>query len=333
VFLTWEWAFSWWEAFRNADTDLFILKVTEHERTIGIAPLVLTRHRFGGFFVLRRVRFLGAEIACGDYLDFILDPQADEPEVLRTILGYLEDHRAEWDHLNLTEVPETSVNVPGIAGVAHDLHLRFAQGIQRVCVSAPLPETWQALEASLNRDFRRNLKYEKRQLLEKRGGRFRLCDEQNLGAELDAFWTLHEKRWHSKGETGSFTNPRMREFYRKMAARGTEKKWLRLCFLILENAPIATLIGFRYGSRFYGLQTGFDPAWSKFSVGHVMLACVVEHVIAEGCREYDFLRGTQSYKYDWKARNKNTLELRVVNRGIRARLLEEMIRVRRLALR
>ena len=168
-------------------------------------------------------------------------------------------------------------------------------------------------------------------MLEKRAGVFRLCDGQDLGAGLDAFWALHEKRWNSKGQAGSFTDPGKREFYRRMATRCAEKDWLRLCFLTMEATPIATLLGFRYGSRFYGLQTGFDPAWSKFSVGHVLLARVFEQAIVEGCREYDFLRGTEPYKYDWKARDQNTVALRIVNRRIKAKLLEAVIRVKRRA--
>jgi CelD/BcsL family acetyltransferase involved in cellulose biosynthesis len=331
VFLTWEWAFSWWEAFRHADTDLFVLKVTEHDKTVGLAPLVLTRRRLGGLFTLRQLRFLGADIACGDYLDFIIDSRSEERAVLKALFADLQDHHGEWDHLCLTEIPETSVNVPEVADVARDLRYRFTQGTLRVCPSAALPETWQALEDSLNRDFRRNLKYEKRQLLEKRGAIFHRCDEQNLEAELEAFWVLHEKRWNSKGQAGVFTDPSKREFYRKMATRCTEKQWLRLCFLTVENAHIATLWGFRYGRRFYGLQTGFDPAWRKFSVGHVLLACVFEHAIGEGCREYDFLRGTESYKYDWKAWDKKTVELRVANRNVKARLLDALIQMRRRA--
>ena len=329
VFLTWEWAFSWWEAFRQADTDLFVLVVTENEKTLGIAPLVLTRRRFGGLLALREMKFLGADVVGGDYLDFIIDSRADERQVLRTIFEYIQHHGAEWDFLHLTEVPETSANVPQVAAVAQDLRYRFSQGIRHVCPGAALPETWPAMEALLNKDFRRNLKYERRQLLEKRGGIFHLCDERNLEAEVDAFWTLHEKRWNSKGQAGVFTNPRKREFYRKMATRCAQKQWLRLCFLTLENTPVATLWGFRYGSRFYGLQTGFDPAWRKFSVGHVLLACVVEQAITEGCREYDFLRGTEPYKYDWKARDKNTLGLRIANRSVKARVLDTLIRMRR----
>jgi CelD/BcsL family acetyltransferase involved in cellulose biosynthesis len=330
VFLSWEWAFSWWEAFRNADTDLFVLVATDHDRTVGIAPLVLMRRRFGGFFTLRQMKFLGADSACGDYLDFILDAGQDEWEVLNAIFAYLQHHEAEWDQLCLPEIPATSDNVPRVAEIAQHLRYRFAQDTLRVCPAAALPETWQALETALNRDFRRNLKYERRQLLEKRGGAFRLWDEPNLEAGLDAFWTLHEMRWHSKGEAGSFTDPGKREFYQKMATRCAQKQWLRLCFLTMDDVPIATLLGFRYGSRFYGLQTGFDPAWSKFSVGHVLLACVFEQAIREGCHAYDFLRGTEPYKYDWKARDRTTLALRLANRRVRARLLEMMVRMRRL---
>ena len=333
AFLTWEWAFSWWEAFHGPDTDLFVLVATDHEKTVGIAPLVQTRRRLGGLWSLRQIKFLGAERAAGDYLDFLIDSRVEGRDVLQAMGEYLRQHGAEWDFLSLLEVPERSVHLPWLAETARDLGYRFSQDRLRVCPATALPPTWSALELSLSKDFRRNLKYKKRQLLEKRGGVFRLADTKNLGAELDAFWTLHEKRWNSRGERGSFTDPDKREFYRRMAARYAQKDWLRLYFLAVRDTPIATLLALRYGGRIYGLQTGFDPAWSKLSVGHVLLACVLQQAIQEGCGEYDFLRGTETYKYDWRARDKHTLALRIVNGHIKARVLDALTRVKRLGLR
>ena len=44
------------------------------------------------------------------------------------------------------------------------------------------------------------------------------------------------------------------------------------------------------------IQAGFEPAWSRYSVGFLLLAETVREAIAEGAVEYDLLVGDEAFK-------------------------------------
>jgi len=55
----------------------------------------------------------------------------------------------------------------------------------------------------------------------------------------------------------------------------------------------------RYGPAFYFYQSGFDPDYSKHSVGVVTMGLTIKTAIEEGACEYDFLHGDEEYKFHW----------------------------------
>jgi len=67
----------------------------------------------------------------------------------------------------------------------------------------------------------------------------------------------------------------------------------------MNGRPIGGLYGFRRGARFYFYQSGYDPAWRKYSVGLVTMGLAIKHALAEGAEEYDLLHGTEAYKFRW----------------------------------
>src|SRR4029079_12983464 len=86
-----------------------------------------------------------------------------------------------------------------------------------------------------------------------------------------------------------------REFVHLAAAEG----WLRILVMRIGDVPAAALYGLRYGDVFYFYQSGFDPERSRQSVGLVMMGLAIRSAIEEGVAEYDFLHGTEEYKYHW----------------------------------
>jgi CelD/BcsL family acetyltransferase involved in cellulose biosynthesis len=56
----------------------------------------------------------------------------------------------------------------------------------------------------------------------------------------------------------------------------------------------------------YFFQPGFDPEFRKLHVGKVLLARVVERCYEEQLTEFDFLRGTEEYKFDWTSQKRPT---------------------------
>ena len=87
-----------------------------------------------------------------------------------------------------------------------------------------------------------------------------------------------------------------RDFHRRFAAAAHERGWLRLYLLEVDGAAVAAWYGWRVGDRFSYYQAGFDPAWSRYSVGFLLLAETIREAISEGATEYDLLLGDEAFK-------------------------------------
>ncbi len=64
----------------------------------------------------------------------------------------------------------------------------------------------------------------------------------------------------------------------------------------MDGAAAAAWYGWHVGDRFSYYQAGFEPAWSRYSVGFLLLAETVREAIAEGAAEYDLLVGDEAFK-------------------------------------
>ncbi len=320
IFLTWEWAFSWWENFSNANNTLFVLTITDDNKIVAIAPLVITKKIFFGFFSIREIHFLGQKIVNGEYLDFIIASDCRKRKIVKFIFEYLDNHREQWDILRLTDISEGSLNMEHFANIALDRKYKFYRKLTTICPFIVLPESWQAFNLSIKKGIRNNLKKQKRRLQKQFELSFDLYDSLHINEELKKFWSLHEMRWKSRGLPGVFVDERKKNFYYNIAYRFSEKNWLKLWFLKINSKPVAALFGFQYNNKIYALQAGFDPKWSKYSIGQILLGNVIENAILKGCQEFDFLRGTEPYKYDWGAIDKRNIKLELGHRNIKTTL-------------
>src|SRR4030095_12185254 len=100
-------------------------------------------------------------------------------------------------------------------------------------------------------------------------------------------------------------------FHREFVQLAAQRGWLRLLILHLNDVPASALYGLRYGPTFYFYQSGFDPLYSKHSVGVATMGLAIKTAIEEGASEYDFLHGNEEYKFHWahEVRDLNRLEL------------------------
>jgi CelD/BcsL family acetyltransferase involved in cellulose biosynthesis len=165
-----------------------------------------------------------------------------------------------------------------------------------------LPESWQQYLKRLSSKERGKVGIRYRRLQNKYQLRLYRCETlKELPSCLEALFRLHRMRWEERGEPGSFALPQRRTFYYTMAGKLLERGWLDFWLLELDGQTVAAQIGLRYRDRVYALQEGFDPAYSKDSVGYVLRSQVLRCCIEAGAREYDFLAGDQDSKQRWGA--------------------------------
>jgi CelD/BcsL family acetyltransferase involved in cellulose biosynthesis len=118
---------------------------------------------------------------------------------------------------------------------------------------------------------------------------------------------------------GAFAGARMQAFHHEVAQKFLARGWLKLHRLRLDGEARAAFYCFQLGARVYYYLSGFDQSVGKFSPGNVMMAYAIQRAIADGAREFDLLRGDETYKYAWKAEDRTTQRLVLGHASLRSR--------------
>ena len=276
IFATWEWTSIWWRHFGRGRDLLTKACYTRDNRLFAILPLYLSAAR-----PLRIARFLGYPES--DHLGPICGA-LDRAEAGRALLETLRRER-----LDLFVGENMPANQGWSAFLGAKVLRRTGTPVLRFHGAS-----WDELLAARSSNFREQVRRRERKLRREHDVRFRLTDDpERLHDNLDILFSLHGARW--KGG-GLFTSS-SEGFHRDFAVCAMERGWLRLWVLEVDGAPVAAWYGFRFGDAESYYQAGRDPAWSRASVGFVLLAHTIREALEDGVGEYRFLEGGEDYKY------------------------------------
>jgi CelD/BcsL family acetyltransferase involved in cellulose biosynthesis len=302
IFLTPEWLHAWWNAYGGGHEIRSLAFISEGE-LIGLAPMYLEKSRRG----LRTLRFIGSASGDSDALNLIVKPGAEDL-VVRTIIEYLRDCR-EWDICSLETLPaESAVTAALQATIEYERWM--TSSLRHPHSFIELPATWDEYLKKLQPNFRPLLTRYPKRLQSRYQVRISRCeDPADLGPALERLFALHQMRWSTRGEAGAFSVAARRSFYAEMSRAFLERGWLEFSSLALGHEIAATQFCFRYRDTVSLLQEGFDPRYTEDKVGYALRAHVLQRLMGEGVRCYDFLGGDDSYKLKFGATRSNYLDL------------------------
>lgn len=287
VFSTFEWLTCWWKHY-GIDKRLVILLAESDNEIAGIAPLMYSVHRMFGAR-MGKIEFIGTPHS--DYNDFLL--VHEEEACVANFISYLGHSPFRWSCIELVEIPQNSKSLRILGGASKRLKAAHR------CPYTPLPESYETFLEGLNHkkrnDLRRNLKRLEKEF------EVNFVDysrPESCIKGMNEFFILHQLRWRSKGYLKALP-PRDRSFSLEISRFFSSNGWLRLYLLELSGKPVGALYGFGYGGKFYYYLSGFDPRYSRYSVGNLLVAKAIEKSIEEGLSEFDFLRGDEDYKDRW----------------------------------
>ena len=298
IFSTWEWLSSWWLAF-GASQKLLVLSFHDCDSgLVGLAPLALATKRAVGLS-LRVVRLMGDGNGDSDNLD-ILCRAGFQTQVAQAAFEFIE-RQLSWDLCELNTVPVESPSARRLLD-----HLKVAAWPHcvraRPSLAITLPDNWESYRQTLSRNERSKIGNLSRRLQKKYKVRYYKCAEASERTLcLEHLFRLHQKRWESRGQRGTFCSAKRRQFYSDLSLLLLKRNQLDFWLLELDGNTVAALFGFRYRDTVYTLQEGFDPSYRSDCVGYLLRAHVLCQLIAAGVRRYDFLAGLEPAKKRWGA--------------------------------
>ncbi len=313
-FLSWEWMSVWFESF-GEDRIPFILKAYRAETLIGILPMFLAKREILGLR-FNRLSLMGEDAGGADHLDLIAKPE-DRTEAISAIFDFLQrDTSCDLIRLeNLTGGSETIGLLKSQSRAKTSRLPRFTESISAVCPQIDLTSGWEFVLKQSKRasNFKRRLKQ-----IEKIEGfdyRSRTSSDDVLAA-FDRFLHLHDKRMQKYGGSELSGHPRLVAFQRRLVPELANAGLIRFDELWTKGECRSSIYALDDGSTFYYYNSGFDPEFSHLSVGLVLLGLSIKNAIERGNAVFDFLRGDETYKFDWANRisqlatvtlNRNTL--------------------------
>lgn len=311
VFSTWEWLSCWWKHF-GGERKLRILIIKDKYEIIGIAPFMLTKYNLFQLGKIRKIEFIGSPQS--DYNNFVL---VKKEVCLKIFFDYLMNECSDWDSLQLSDISEKSLSANHLSKMYDKKNQSILNCINvTLCPYIDLPNSTAFFMKRLSLNMRKNLRNRNRRL----NRDFRVNVKTNndfdtIEEAMNIFFKLHQKRWRSKGDPGTFAHDKMRNFHLDLAELFNKKGWLSLYFLTANEKPIATVYSFNYGQKKYGYLTGFDPEYMQYSPGNLLKMYVIEDCIQREFKEYDLMRGFESYKTDWTLDIRKNLEYGMVQNG------------------
>jgi len=238
--------------------------------------------------------FLGGEMVA-DYLDALVVPGREEAfwgEFLSRALPAL-----GGGPLRLPGLVEGAPALAVLPRTCGEMGLPFAVEEMDRAPFVALPDSFDAYLEGLGKKERHELRRKMRRAAELLPGlSFRVTrTAEELSRDLPSFVDLHRK---SHPEKERFMDDRMASFFREIAEGFLAEDRLRLAFLSFDGGDVASVFQIRAGGSLLLYNSGYDPAHRAANPGLVLIARCIEDAAAGGASEYDFLRGTERYKYD-----------------------------------
>lgn len=249
-----------------------------------------TRRLPGLPLTMRVGRFLLEELA--DYNGFL----SDQPDPSADILALLEETRREesWDVLKFKDIS----CVDPMLGA---LRLLRERGYPHSLLKGnlcPYLSLEGSFEEFLDRKLGRGSKHIKkfRKVLGMEG--FATVEEADcpIGEfSIDEFAEVENGSW--KAETGLFSTPAKRLFYRDVLSRLHAEGSLQYLMCRVSGKPVAYVLGFYFKDKWFYYTTAYREAPHNTAFGTVASLLALRRMFDLKKREADFMRGAESSKF------------------------------------
>jgi CelD/BcsL family acetyltransferase involved in cellulose biosynthesis len=98
----------------------------------------------------------------------------------------------------------------------------------------------------------------------------------------------------------AFDEPR-RRLHRRLCERAGPGRGPAAVVARRDDRVVGVLYGFWWRDSFAGYQHAWDRDYARDALGNVLVLHAIEHATAAGARSFDFLRGSEPYKYRFGA--------------------------------
>jgi CelD/BcsL family acetyltransferase involved in cellulose biosynthesis len=314
--LSWEW-FDLCNKYFLSGNNLYIVLLYQYNDIVAIAPFIIKNEIFKGLLKARKLELLGCTHSPVKMFLCNESDSEEKTEYIVQILKHFHTAYKAWDVIDFYRLPEEKAIFYMFEDAIAQIGLRARSYFSDANwfldeINYPSARYFDNLSKGLQKE----IQYCQRRL-EKMGKlRFeiKLGDDDSLEYYLDLYDKVRAKSWKAPEKDRNF----IREFTISTAHKG----WIRLCFLIYNDIPIAAQKWLVSNSKAYIWDVVYDEEYKKFSPGSILSLGICKHVIDEDkVVEIDYMTGDESYKKSWTPKRREMKGITVFNKTLKGQTI------------
>jgi len=272
----------------SRESDLFLLGVYEDENVVGYGCF----EKVGQSILFLGMKKILTQEEVSDYGDIFIERSRLHltGEIWRKILNWLSENN--FRQVNLDYLREDSDSFSFFKASK----MKYLP--QAVAPNIILPKTWEEYLDSLDRVDRKELKRKMRRL--ETISSSHVCSNQ---VNQEDFEELVRLVGISGEDKKQFMSHEMKGFFWDLITVEKSGWEADVCFLKIEGKNAAGILTFENHEQIFAYNSGFDSSYNYYSAGLMLQAHKIRGAIEKGKRVYDFMRGTERYKYDLGGKN------------------------------
>jgi CelD/BcsL family acetyltransferase involved in cellulose biosynthesis len=305
-FSTFSWSATWWQHFaenRHSVRDRLAVRAIRDDRgqLVAVAPFMVTERPAAGPLRVRCLRFLGADPNITEIPGMVYLPEF-ERVAYSALMDDLQSCSKEWHWILWSGLKQD--------GIAAEIISRYQPIHWQREVPAyllTLAPSWEEFRSGLPRNIKESLRKCYRSLERDRLTFHFVAIErtEELPSALSHFVRLHDARARMAGgirHRNLFRSDNARQFLVDVCQAFARTGSVRVFALKIDDRIVAMRIGFICGDTLYLYYSGYDPAWSKYSVMTTLVAESIKYAIATGIRIINLSTGNDVSKTRWRPR-------------------------------
>jgi CelD/BcsL family acetyltransferase involved in cellulose biosynthesis len=307
------WLGAWWDHFGHPERAYFVVARDDRDQVRGIMPMVRRdpNGALGG-----TLAFIGSGSACSDD-QTILCKTEDSDAIGEQFADWLAAASAggddAWSALDLDGIRQGNPTVARFCRTMTE-HGGTVHGHSRAHTWRRAVEgDWETFLAKAGSHAKRRFRGTVRKLESLDGLSFAVtATPEELKRDLDTLIELHQKRWQSVGQPGSYAAPKFRSFIHDTCQRFLSRGSLQLLNMRLRDRSIgmiAALIGDDGGV--YGYSSAYDIDDAQLEPGRLLSVHELQRAHQDRRPFVDYMRGDETYKQRMLASPTRLIRLRV----------------------
>jgi CelD/BcsL family acetyltransferase involved in cellulose biosynthesis len=217
------------------------------------------------------------------------------------VLKYLIQNDKDWDLIKLDGVHENAIIKKYLTSVHPELKGLLITSVPDAnCPYLVIDKSFEDYLKSFSPKKRQTLLRKRRILMNREKAVFKTvnCDEEPE-KYIQELFSLHDVRAKQKGIKTTFSGEDIYRFHNKAVHYLLKEGKVILAFLYKESNPLVSYYCVKHNNKYYYYQAGLSHEGEKKSAGAVLLSLLLEEAFREEYREFDFLRGSEEYKFYW----------------------------------